>query len=137
MQVRSDFSELDCSALDMKAARWCMTAQPAGGDHPVHEAELLKCDLPGGRYDRPTSPQRDTDVDSNIVASLPSSVASHSCSSSRLFGRRPLTPSKRSCSAGALTFSNSSFPLMAILRSRTALISSRSKQLDALDVDRV
>ena len=38
-------------------------------------------ELPSGRYDRPISPQRETAAGSNIVASLPSSVASHSFSS--------------------------------------------------------
>jgi hypothetical protein len=63
-------------------------------------------------YDRPVSPQRERDVASNIVASLPSGEASQSFNSCSDLGCRPFTPSKTSRRIWAWVFSAISFSLM-------------------------
>ena len=68
-----------------------------------------------GRYDRPVSPQRETDVSSNAVAALPSGEASYPSSSRSVFGRRPLAPSKRSISLWAFIVSSLSLTTYLLL----------------------
>jgi hypothetical protein len=53
---------------------------------------------------RALSSQRDKGVRLNSVVALPSGEANHSCSSSSVLGRRPLTPSKSSASLSPLPF---------------------------------
>ena len=56
-----------------------ISQRPTGGHCAFDDLRAdAGSELLAGRYDRPISPQREAAAGSNIVASLPSSVASHS-----------------------------------------------------------
>src|SRR5262245_38492886 len=83
----------------------------------VSKARTLRSN-PADVYDRRRlSVEAGSGAGSNAVAALPSADASHSSSSSSLYGRRPLAPTKKSRNLFLMRFSARSFSLMAASRS--------------------